>query len=55
MAYRSVVTPLVTAVHVAPSFAEVYMAPAVPTAEHAHVRIDSWDEACPWSLERLSQ
>lgn len=35
--------------------AEPRLAPAVPTAEHAHVRIDSWDEACPWILERLTQ
>ena len=35
--------------------AEPRLAPAVPTAEHAHVRIDRWDEACPWILERLTQ
>ncbi|MBB3764872.1 HAD family hydrolase [Sphingomicrobium lutaoense] len=33
--------------------AEPRLAPAVPDAEHAHVRIDHWDGALPWLLERL--
>jgi hypothetical protein len=33
--------------------AEPRLAPAVPTAEHAHARIDQWDAALPWILERL--
>lgn len=35
--------------------AEPRLAPAVPAAEHAHARIDSWAEATPWILERLTQ
>ena len=35
--------------------AEPRLAPAVPTAEHAHVRIDDWDAALPWIMEKLSQ
>ena len=27
--------------------------PAVPTAEHAHIRIDEWPAATTWILERL--
>ena len=34
--------------------AEPRLAPAVPTAEHAHVRIDDWDRALPWIMERLT-
>ena len=34
--------------------AEPRLAPAVPTAEHAHVRIDDWPTATDWILERLS-
>jgi len=34
--------------------AEPLLAPAVPTAEHAHARIDDWPTATPWILERLS-
>ena len=33
--------------------AEPRLAPAVPTAEHAHMRIDDWPTAAPWILERL--
>ena len=33
--------------------AEPRLAPAVPTAEHAHARIDDWPTACEWILERL--
>ena len=33
--------------------AEPRLAPAVPVAEHAHVRIDDWPTAAPWILERL--
>ena len=33
--------------------AEPRLAPAVPTAEHAHARIDDWPTACGWLLERL--
>ena len=33
--------------------AEPRLAPAVPTAEHAHVRIDDWPTATDWLLERL--
>jgi len=33
--------------------AEPRLAPAVPTAEHAHVRIDDWPTATNWLLERL--
>lgn len=33
--------------------AEPRLAPAVPDAEHAHVRIDRWNDALPWLLERL--
>ena len=34
--------------------AEPRLAPAVPTAEHAHVRIDDWPSATGWILERLT-
>ena len=34
--------------------AEPLLAPAVPTAEHAHARIDDWPSATGWILERLS-
>lgn len=33
--------------------AEPRLAPAVPTAEHAHARIDDWPTATHWLLERL--
>lgn len=33
--------------------AEPRLAPAVPTAEHAHVRIDDWPTATQWILERF--
>jgi len=33
--------------------AEPLLAPAVPTAEFAHARIDDWPTATPWILERL--
>jgi len=33
--------------------AEPRLAPAVPTAEHAHVRIDDWPTASQWIIERL--
>jgi hypothetical protein len=33
--------------------AEPRLAPAVPKAEHAHVRIDHWPDAADWILERL--
>jgi hypothetical protein len=33
--------------------AEPRLAPAVPTAEHAHARIDDWPTATSWILERL--
>lgn len=33
--------------------AEPRLAPAVPKAEHAHVRIDDWPTAADWILERL--
>ena len=33
--------------------AEPRLAPAVPTAEHAHARIDDWPTAADWILERL--
>jgi hypothetical protein len=35
--------------------AEPRLAPAVPTAEHAHARIDDWPTACEWILERLDE
>ena len=34
--------------------AEPRLAPAVPTAEHAHARIDDWPAATGWILERLT-
>lgn len=34
--------------------AEPRLAPAVPTAEHAHARIDDWPTAADWILERLT-
>jgi len=34
--------------------AEPRLAPAVPTAEHAHARIDDWPTAADWILERLA-
>jgi hypothetical protein len=33
--------------------AEPRLAAHAPPAPHAHARIDSWDEAVPWILERL--
>lgn len=33
--------------------AEPRLAPAVPVAEHAHIRIDDWPTAAAWILERL--
>ncbi|MEQ7874125.1 HAD family hydrolase [Sphingomonas sp. ASV193] len=33
--------------------AEPRLAPAIPTAPDAHARIDQWDRALPWILERL--
>lgn len=33
--------------------AEPRLAAHTPPAPHAHARIDSWDEAVPWILERL--
>jgi hypothetical protein len=33
--------------------AEPRLAPAVPTAEHAHARIDDWPTATDWIIERL--
>ncbi|WP_265569495.1 HAD family hydrolase [Sphingomicrobium nitratireducens] len=33
--------------------AEPRLAPAVADAEHAHARIDHWERALPWLLERL--
>ncbi len=33
---------------------EPRLAPAVPTAKHAHVRIDHWPDATDWILERLN-
>ena len=33
--------------------AEPRLAPAVPTAEHAHARIDDWPTATQWILDRL--
>lgn len=33
--------------------AEPRLAPAIPTAEHAHARIDDWPTAAGWILERL--
>ena len=33
--------------------AEPHMAAAAPPSPHAHARIDPWDEALPWVLERL--
>ena len=34
--------------------AEPRLAPAVPKAEHAHIRIDDWPTAADWILERLA-
>jgi len=34
--------------------AEPRLAPAVPTAGHAHARIDDWPTAADWILERLA-
>jgi hypothetical protein len=34
--------------------AEPRLAPAVPTSEHAHARIDEWERALPWLLEKLT-
>ena len=34
--------------------AEPRLAAHTPPAPHAHARIDSWDEAVPWILERLN-
>ena len=41
------------AVHRLHMVAEPRLAPAVPTAEHAHARIDDWPTAAGWILERL--
>ena len=35
--------------------AEPRLAAHTPPAEHAHARIDAWDEAVPWILDRLAQ
>jgi hypothetical protein len=35
--------------------AEPRLAPAVPTAEHAHARIDDWPTATHWILDRLME
>jgi hypothetical protein len=35
--------------------AEPRLAPAVPTADHAHARIDHWPDATYWILERLTK
>ncbi|MGH6705387.1 MAG: HAD family hydrolase [Sphingomicrobium sp.] len=35
--------------------AEPRLAAAVPSAEHAHARIDDWPTACEWILERLEE
>ena len=35
--------------------AEPRFARVTPTAEHAHARIDEWEPACDWSLERFSE
>lgn len=35
--------------------AEPRLAPAVTTAEHAHARIDDWQRATRWILDRLEQ
>jgi len=35
--------------------AEPRLAAITPPAPHAHARIDAWDEALPWILERLNQ
>ena len=35
--------------------AEPRLAPAIPMAEHAHARIDDWDTAADWILERLDE
>jgi len=35
--------------------AEPRLAAHTPPAPHAHARIDSWEEAVPWILERLDQ
>ena len=40
-------------VHQLHMIAEPRLAPAVPTAEHAHARIDDWPTAADWILERL--
>ncbi len=33
--------------------AEPRLAPAVPAAEHAHARIDDWQAATPWILDKM--
>jgi len=33
--------------------AEPRLAPAVPAAEHAHARIDDWQAAMPWILDKM--
>lgn len=40
-------------VHRLHMIAEPRLAPAVPKAEHAHIRIDDWPTAATWILERL--
>jgi hypothetical protein len=35
--------------------AEPRLAPAVPTAEHAHARIDDWPRATRWILDKLEE
>jgi hypothetical protein len=42
------------AVHRLHMVAEPRLAPAVPTAEHAHARIDDWPTATNWIWERLT-
>jgi len=42
------------AVHRLHMVAEPRLAPAVPTAEHAHARIDDWPAATNWIWERLT-
>ncbi|MFL6739412.1 MAG: HAD family hydrolase [Sphingomicrobium sp.] len=34
--------------------AEPLLAPAIPAAEHAHVRIDDWPTASDWIIQRLA-
>lgn len=41
-------------VHRLHMIAEPRLAPAIPKADHAHVRIDDWPTAADWLLERLN-